>query len=204
MTNHTFKSEPFSVTLEHWVKSNKPKTLGNMLEIFDEKSFAFVFFILLLLSALPIPTGGLTNVFEIIAMVLALQMVIGRRELWLPEGLRKKEVPKTVATNLLPYTIKRLRWLEKYSKTRGERLLTLLPFRIQLGFFLFLFTLGAFVAPPFSFLDTLPSMGVVLVSLGVILEDLYVVILGYIVGFIGIALIALLASGFISIIANLL
>lgn len=204
MTKYTFKSEPFSETLEHWAKSSKPKTLGSMLEVFDEKSFAFVFFILLLLSALPIPTGGLTNVFEIIAMILALQMVVGRRELWLPKNLRKKEVPKTVATNLLPHTIKRLRWLEKYSKTRGERLMTLRPFRIQLGFFLFLFTLGAFVAPPFSFLDTLPSMGVVLASLGVILEDLYVVILGYIVGFIGIALIALLASGFINIIANLL
>ena len=42
--------------------------------------------------------------------------------------------------------------------------------------------LGAFLAPPFTGLDTLPSLGVVLLSLGVLLEDFAVVVLALIIG----------------------
>ena len=41
-------------------------------------------------------------------------------------------------------------------------------------------SVAAFVAPPFSGLDTLPALGVVVVSLGVLLEDVVVVVLGLI------------------------
>jgi hypothetical protein len=49
-------------------------------------------------------------------------------------------------------------------------------------------SLGAFLAPPFSGLDTLPSLGVVLLSLGVVLEDFAVVVLGVTVGGAGVLL----------------
>jgi hypothetical protein len=35
-------------------------------------------------SALPLPTGGATHVFEIIAMLLALELIAGRDQIWLP------------------------------------------------------------------------------------------------------------------------
>jgi hypothetical protein len=43
-------------------------------------------------------------------------------------------------------------------------------------------SLGAFLAPPFTGLDTLPALGVVLLSLGVLLEDFFLVVLAVIVG----------------------
>jgi hypothetical protein len=49
-------------------------------------------------------------------------------------------------------------------------------------------SLAAFLAPPFTGLDTLPAMGVVLLSLGVLLEDFFVVVLGIIVGAAGVLL----------------
>ena len=49
-------------------------------------------------------------------------------------------------------------------------------------------SLGAFLAPPFSGLDTLPALGVVLLSLGVLLEDFLVVIVGVVVGVAGVLL----------------
>jgi hypothetical protein len=55
-------------------------------------------------------------------------------------------------------------------------------------------SLTAFVAPPFSGLDTLPALGVVLLSLGVLLEDIVVVAVALAVGAGGIALVALLGS----------
>ena len=47
---------------------------------------------------------------------------------------------------------------------------------------------GAFFAAPVTGLDTLPSLGVVILSLGVLLEDALVVIAGIAVGIIGFAL----------------
>ena len=54
--------------------------------------------------------------------------------------------------------------------------------------------MGAFFAPPFTGLDTLPALGVVLLSLGVLLEDFAVVIAGVAVGVAGIALEILLGK----------
>jgi len=59
---------------------------------------------------------------------------------------------------------------------------------VVLGIVLLVFVVGAFVAPPFSGLDTLPSLGVVVVCLGLVLSDGLVVIGGLVVGVFGLAL----------------
>jgi hypothetical protein len=55
-------------------------------------------------------------------------------------------------------------------------------------------SIAAFLAPPFFGLDTLPALGVVLVSLGVLLEDVAVVALGIVAGAAGVALEIVLTS----------
>ena len=55
-----------------------------------------------------------------------------------------------------------------------------------------MFIAGAFIAPPFSGLDTLPSLGVVIVCLGIIFGDVIIVSLGMAVGVSGIALVFVL------------
>ncbi|HEX6745536.1 MAG TPA: exopolysaccharide biosynthesis protein, partial [Solirubrobacteraceae bacterium] len=57
--------------LERWLESDGDKTLGNLVELFEQKSFAILFVLLLGVPALPLPTGGATHVFEIIAVLLA-------------------------------------------------------------------------------------------------------------------------------------
>ena len=49
-------------------------------------------------------------------------------------------------------------------------------------------SLGAFLAVPFSGLDTLPALGVVLVSLGVLFEDFLLAVTGALVGLAGLIL----------------
>ena len=49
-------------------------------------------------------------------------------------------------------------------------------------------TVAAFLAPPFSGLDTLPALGVVVLSLGVLLEDVLVALVGILLATAGIAL----------------
>jgi hypothetical protein len=55
-------------------------------------------------------------------------------------------------------------------------------------------TVFAFVAPPFTGLDTLPSLGVVLISLGVLLDDALLALIGLVVGAVGAVLVLFLGS----------
>jgi hypothetical protein len=50
----------------------------------------------------------------------------------------------------------------------------------------FALTLTAFLAPPFSGLDTLPSIGVVLLALGVLFADVALAAAGLVVGALGV------------------
>jgi hypothetical protein len=63
---------------------------------------------------------------------------------------------------------------------------------------------AAFLAPPFSGLDTLPALGVVVLSLGVLLEDALVVIAAVLIGAVGIAIEIALGRALINGIGNLL
>ena len=64
----------------------------------------------------------------------------------------------------------------------------------MLGVALLVFVIGAFVAPPFSGLDTLPSLGVVVVCLGVVFADGLIVAAGLVIGVVGLVLDVLLAA----------
>ena len=184
----------FSSRLESWLEEDKPKTIGALTDLIDEKSFALILMLLLFPSAIPIPTGGVTHVLELIAVLVALQMVVGRRELWLPRRVRKHELGKTVTGKAAPAIIRRVRWFERWARPRLATLLDRRIARAVLGAFLLLFVAGALLAPPFSGLDTLPSLGVVIVCLGIILGDVLVVVLGIAAGTAGIALVLTLGS----------
>src|ERR1700745_2124935 len=78
--------EKASDQIERWLAGEGDKTLGGLIDVFEEKSFALIFILLLGVPALALPTGGATHVFEIIAMLAALQLVAGRAKIWAPRG----------------------------------------------------------------------------------------------------------------------
>jgi hypothetical protein len=184
----------FSHELEAWLEQDGPKSVGSLTDVIDEKSFAVVTLLLLIPSALPIPTGGVTHVFELIAAVVVAQMVLGREELWLPRRFREHQLGTTMTGKAIPRVLSVVRWFERWARPRFARFLDLRPVKSLLGLFLLVFVAAAFVAPPFSGLDTAPSLGVVIVCLGIIFSDVIIVSLGLLVGASGIALVILLGS----------
>ena len=186
--------KPFSDELEDWLKSHKPKTLLSLDKVFAEKSFAVLFVILLAIPALPVPTGGFSHVFEAVAILIALQMVAGRRNLWLPKRWRRLGLGKTMQSAVMPKLISLIRWLEKYSRPRVARLLRSKLLLRLYGVAVIIFSATAFIAIPFSMLDTLPALGVVLMSLGIILEDFLFFLVGLTVGSIGLGLVIALGK----------
>jgi hypothetical protein len=58
----------------------------------------------------------------------------------------------------------------------------------------FALTLSAFLAPPFSGLDTLPSLGVVVIALGVLNRDIVLALAGAVIGAVGVATVLALGN----------
>jgi hypothetical protein len=186
--------EKVSARLDRWLAGNSDKTLGSLLEVFEEKSFAIAFVLLLGVSALPLPTGGATHVFEIIAALLALELIAGREQIWLPKRWCKLDLAGPKRQRFITALMKRIRQLERFSKPRLRFLFDHRLSNIVFGLLVIGGCAGAFLAPPFTGLDTLPSLGVVLLSLGVLLEDILVVVAAIVVGVAGVVLEVVLGS----------
>jgi hypothetical protein len=182
------QADSVSHELERWLQSDGEKTLGSLVEVFEEKSFAIVFVLLLGVPALPLPTGGATHVFEIIAVVLAAQLIAGRTRIWLPQRWCALELAGPRQQRFIAGLMRLIRRLERFSRPRFRFLFDHRLSNIVFGVLVIAGCAGAFFAPPFTGLDTLPALGVVLISLGVLLEDFLVVVLGLAVGAAGVFL----------------
>ena len=180
--------------LEQWLESDQPKTLGNIIELFGPRSFALVFVLLMALPALPLPTGGATHVIEVVTMLVALQLVVGRRRIWLPARWRKLELAGRTREKLLMVVLRRIRWLERFSRPRAGWLFDHVATASVFGLLVLGLTLSAFLAPPFTGLDTLPSLGVVVMALGVLMRDLVLAMVGAVIGAVGVATVLALGS----------
>ncbi len=184
----------FSDELEDWLRADTPKTLGALGDAFKEKSFAVTILLLMFLPALPLPTGGITHVFEVITIFVALQMVLGRRTIWLPRRWKQRELGATITGKAVPFIIRRVRWFEKFSRPRLVQLFRQREFIRIVGLIIIGLTVGAAIAPPFSGLDTLPALGVVAISLAIILEDAVVLGIGVLIGTGGVVLIVTIGA----------
>lgn len=194
----TTEAPDFSQTLEAWLKSSQPKTIEGMLSVLGEKSFALIFLVLMIFPSAPIPTGGITHVFEVVVALVALQLIIGRKTIWLPERLAKIKLNKGMQQKVLPFLMRRIQFAEKYSMPRLSGTLEKRWFKAQLGLVVLLFTAAAFFAPPFTGLDTLPSLGVVFISIGIILNDALIIGLGYLIGLVGVGAAIALGAGIVT------
>lgn len=195
---------PFSDQLERWLGSDEPKTFGQMTDVFGERGFAVLVLLLMSVPALPLPTGGVTHVFEAIAVLVGVEMVLGRRTLWLPKRIRTRELGPLLAGRAIPFIVRRVRWFERRSRRRGAWLFRRRLFVQLLGLVIVGFCVAAALAPPFSGLDTLPALGAVVVALSIILGDVVVLAAGTLIGTGGIVLIISVGAALARLLRSLL
>ena len=183
-------------------ESDSPKTLRTLGDVFEEKSFGTAILVLMVLPATPLPTGGVTHVFEAITFVLGVEMVLGRRTvdagaLEAAGARRRRDRPGDPLM---------MRWVRGSSGSRahagwgcwnrsgcaGARR----DLRRPGG--------GGRVAPPFSGLDTLPSLGAVSIALAIILEDIALIGVGIFLGTIGVVLIVTIGATIVHVLRGLI
>jgi hypothetical protein len=195
--------EKVSDELEQWLDGDRPKTLGGLIDVFGERSFAIVFVLLMAVPALPLPTGGVTHVFEIVTMLLALELIVGRRKVWLPQRFRRLELSGENRAKFIATLLRRIRGLERLSRPRGRWLFGHRLSGSLFGIVVLGLTLAAFLAPPFSGLDTLPSIGVVVLALGYLLTDVALTAAGAAIGALGVFSVIFLGSVAVKFFKNL-
>jgi hypothetical protein len=184
----------FSDELETWLRTDGPKTLGGLGAVFAERSFAVAAMLSMFVPALPLPTGGIGHVFAIITIIIAAQMISGRRTLWLPRRWQTREFGPITTEKAIPFMTRWIRRFERVSRRRGAWLLERSLGQRIVGVLLIVAAVSAFVAPPFSGLDTLPGMGAVIICVGFVLRDLAIVAAGTAVVLSGIALIVTIGA----------
>jgi len=193
----------FSQQLENLFTHHRKIRLLDLNELFGEKSFAFAFLLLLMTAALPLPTGGITHFFEIVAALLALEVIFGRHRIWLPKRWENHKINSPKPGKGMGRIVGFVQFFERFSRPRGHFIAKHHLFVRLLGLVVLILVGFAFFAPPFSGLDTLPALGVVVISLGIILDDLVLTTIGITIGVIGAIINLTLSSLVISGVHNL-
>jgi hypothetical protein len=178
--------EKVSDQLERWLRGEEPKTLSSLLDIVGPGSFALLFVVLMAPAALPLPTGGATHVLEVIVALLALQLIIGRHEIWLPQRWQQRDLGGR-SEKFIGGLLKQIRRIERFSRPRWRWVFRLPLIRRVFGLLVLGFTIAAFFAPPFSGLDTLPALGVLVLSIGFLAEDVILAAAGLTIGVVGVS-----------------
>jgi hypothetical protein len=179
---------PLSRELEAWFGTDGHHTVGDLVDGFGPRSFAVSFLVLMAFPAVPLPTGGVSHVVELATMLLAIELVAGKREVWLPDRWRDRPLAG-LSGRLGRALVGRVRWIERFARPRFAGVLELSVVHRLFGVLVFGLALAAFLAPPFSGLDTLPAMGVVVLSVGVLLRDLVVSLVGVLLGSVGVGVV---------------
>ena len=188
------QEQKISQQLEEWLQRDGKKTIGGLVDRFGPRSFAILFIVLMALPALPLPTGAVSHVLEVVTMLLALELIVGRQEVWIPKRFQDKELRGVTGPKFTKHLIKRIRWFEKFSRPRMADLLERRLTGVVFGLIVVALALTAFLSPPFSGLDTLPALGVVVLSLGVLLGDIVVAGIGIGIGAGGVTLVLALGK----------
>jgi hypothetical protein len=142
-------------------------TVGWIVARLGSRSFGAVILLLALPNVVPqIP--GMSTVFGLLIMLPAMQLVLGLRQMWLPDFLAKIKLPADKVAAVVTLAIP---WVEKFEKLIKPRLtvLTYPPMEnlvgaavLLLGFILFLPIPGA---------NWLPAMACCLFALGMMERD---------------------------------
>ncbi|HEY0516339.1 MAG TPA: exopolysaccharide biosynthesis protein [Solirubrobacteraceae bacterium] len=201
----TRAAEPAKVSdeLERWLAGER-QTLDSLIELFGDRSFALLFVILLGLPALPLPTGGATHVFEVIAVLLAVQLIAGAQRIWLPQKWRGLELAGGRKQRFIEGLLKFIRRLERFSRPRLRFLFNHRLSNVVFGLLVIGGSAAAFLAPPFSGLDTLPALGVVVLAIAVLLEDVLYAIVGVLLALAGAVLEIVLGSAVVHGVSSLI
>jgi hypothetical protein len=168
-------TQRFSTVLRRLAESPGERiTLGAMVTAFQERAFGALLFILAVPNVLPLPPGA-SSVFGAPLLLVAVQLTIGRSQLWLPDFLQKRSFKtadlKRIVDKILPF----LRRSERLLRPRLEFMFGPVGDRI-IGFICLL--LATIIFLPIPLANMAPAWGICFLALALLQNDGLAAILG--------------------------
>ena len=148
---------------------NPQVTLADILDLAGERVFGFLFVVLALPSALPIPAPGYSVPFGILMFLLAVQLLVGSKRPWFPEKWLNRPIDLKTVRGFLKAGIPWLQKIELISRPRLTFVCTSLPGRIILGLAIALMSISMMIPIPGT--NTLPAMGIFVTGFGLLDDD---------------------------------
>ncbi|MBE9215387.1 exopolysaccharide biosynthesis protein [Plectonema cf. radiosum LEGE 06105] len=144
-------------------------SLEDILELAGERIFGFLFVILALPSALPVPAPGYSIPFGILMFLLAVQLIIGRQLPWLPQKMVNHRIKLLTVQKFVKGGIPWLKRIEAVSRPRLPFVCTTLPGKVIIGIAIGLMSI--FMMIPIPGTNTLPAIGILVTGFGLLEDD---------------------------------
>ncbi|WP_416674754.1 exopolysaccharide biosynthesis protein [Egbenema bharatensis] len=144
-------------------------TLEDILTLAGERVFGFLFVLLALPSALPVPAPGYAVPFGVLLFLLAVQLILGSKVPWFPARFRRHSIPIQQVQGFLKAGLPWLRRIEALSRPRLTPVCTSLPGRVVIGLAIALMSISMMIPVPLT--NTLPAIGIFVVGFGLIDDD---------------------------------
>ena len=144
-------------------------TLTEVLQLAGERIFGFLFVILALPSALPVPAPGYSTPFGLVLFLLAVQLIAGAKLPWLPQRISSQPIEIKQVQGVVKAGIPWLRRIELLSRPRLSYICTSLPGRVTIGIAIALMGISMMIPIPGT--NTLPAMGIFVTGFGLMEDD---------------------------------
>ena len=171
-----------SVELERYFLKEKRDSdikLADILSLAGERIFGFLFIILALPSALPVPAPGYSIPFGIFMFILAIQLIAGCKVLWFPEKMMKGSIKLETVQKFLEKGLPWLRRIEALTHPRMTYICTSLPGRVVIGMAIALMSI--FMMIPIPGTNTLPAIGIFVTAFGLQEDDGFISLGGLVI-----------------------
>ncbi|MDH3691351.1 MAG: exopolysaccharide biosynthesis protein [Gammaproteobacteria bacterium] len=142
---------------------------GDILALAGERVFGFLFVILALPSALPIPAPGYSIPFGILMFLLAIQLIAGAKRPWLPPRMLNYSLKLEQAQRIIKAGMPWLKRIEAVTKPRLTYICRSLPGRVLMGCAIALMSISMMIPIPGT--NTLPAMGIFVTGFGLQEDD---------------------------------
>lgn len=167
-------------------------SFGELLGSLGDRTFGFVLLVLGIICVLPQPPGG-TTVFGIALTLIALQLLIGLGQPWVPGFVKRRSMARATFRIGIEKVAPTLRRIERICRPRVSWLTTGLFERLA-GFTIVVFAI--IIALPIPVIgNVLPGIAVAVIAIGLIERDGLALLAGVAFGLAALALIAGLLGG---------
>jgi hypothetical protein len=164
--------------------------LADILNLAEERTFGFLFVLLALPSALPIPAPGYSIPFGILMFVLAVQLIAGRHRPWLPARWKEKGFGLVQLQKVMKAGLPWLRRIEVLSRPRLTPICTSRAGRIVLGLAIALMSMCMMIPIPGT--NTLPAIGIFVIGFGLLDDDGFISLVGLTICLLALALVSVI------------